>query len=306
MHKEASASQTCAPLLEAFLSYLRGVRRYSEHTVIAYARDLSQCASFLDKEQGGMSIGQATRASLRAFVISCMEKGMKPRSLNRKIATLKSFYSYLMRYDGSQRENPAQSLKGMKTPSSLPVFVKETELEAMFDRLSFGKDFEGRRDKLALLLLYGAGLRSSELRELREEDIDLSNAAIRVLGKRQKVRLIPLPISLTQEIKEYVRTKREKFPSSSTHLLLDNQGKPLYPMWLYRHVHKHLSYVTQLVKKSPHTLRHSYATHLLGRGADLNAIKELLGHSSLAATQVYTHTNLHKIKEIYKQAHPRS
>ncbi len=299
--------QRCvSPQVQAFLTYLRGVRRYSAHTLVAYTQDLQQCADFLHTEQSGIPIDQATTQALRAFVLFCIQKHMNPHTVGRKIATLKSFYAYLLRQDDTRTENPTRSLKAPKAPSMLPVSVKETDMENLLDKLPFGQDYAGLRDRLVLLLLYGAGLRRAELLGVKEADVDIHRRQLRVLGKRQKTRLIPLPETLCADMKAYLTVKATHFPQpASTHFFLDDKGKPLYPMWVYRHVRKHLK-TTHLHKQSPHVLRHTYATHLLSRGADLHAIKELLGHASLASTQVYTHTTLSKLKNIYKQAHPKA
>lgn len=307
MQNNKASSEPVPSIVQAFLKHLRHVRRYSEHTALAYKNDLEQCAAFLKKEAPPMSLEQATQGALRAFILACMQQEMQPRTLNRKIATLKSFYTYLLRQDPTRGENPALFLKTIKPPSTLPAFAKEQDMYLLFDRVHFGDDYPGRRDKLVLLMLYGAGLRRAELLSLQEKDINLQHHTLHILGKRKKMRIIPIPESLCQELQTYIKVKRARFPYPTTsHLFLDNKGNPLYSMWLYRHVRKHLSHATQLQKKSPHVLRHSYATHLLNKGADINAIKALLGHSSLAATQVYTHTTLDRIKEIYKQAHPKA
>ena len=307
MEKLDSLGSSLPTTVSAFLTYLRKIRRCSDHTIVAYGNDLKQCVDFLSKTQSKPSLPDADRNALRAFVLSCMEQKMKPRTINRKIAALKSFYTYLLRHDLSRDTNPALSLKTLKVSSVLPSVAKEGDMDLLFDRVAFGDDFAGQRDKLVLLLLYGAGLRRAELLALQEADLDLYSCSLRVLGKRNKVRIIPLPKPFVHELKTYLQLKHEACPeTTTTHLFLDNEGRPLYPMWLYRHVKKHLSRATHLQRKSPHVLRHTYATHLLDRGADLNAIKELMGHSSLAATQVYTHTTIQKIKEVYKKAHPKA
>ena len=305
--KHSSNLSSLPKEIDAFLSHLQELRRYSEHTTLAYGKDLQQCAHFLLDVYTGMTLLSASRAALRAFVLRCMEQKMKPRTINRKIASLKSFYTYLLRQDTNRTVNPALSLKALKLDTTLPSVVKEKDMDILFDQVSFGDDFAGYRDKLVLLLLYGAGLRRAELLALQETDIDTHTHSLRVLGKRNKTRIVPLPRPLVKEIEIYIQAKQKTFPQvTATSFFLDDKGQPLYPMWIYRHVKKCLSHATQLQKRSPHVLRHTYATHLLDRGADLNAIKELMGHSSLSATQIYTHTTLQKIKEVYKQAHPKA
>ena len=291
----------------SFLSHLAGVRRCSEHTQTAYRTDLLQVEKFLSQHFPETTLLDASAEMLRAFIAKSMEEGIRPRSLNRKIATLKSFYRYLQQKGLHQAKNPAHALRVLKTPTQLPEFAKEKDMDVMLDSLPFDTGFQGQRNRLVLLLLYGAGLRRAELLSLHEQDYYASRSTLRVLGKRNKERLIPLPASVDAALRAYLVLRRANFPHPATpHLLLGDAGKPLYPMWVYRHVHRCLGLASKLKKRSPHVLRHSYATHLLERGADLNAIKELLGHSSLAATQLYTHVSLEKIKKVYKQAHPRA
>ena len=291
-----------------FIRYLQQVRRTSEHTLIAYRSDLAQCNCFLAKEKLASSLPEASKGALRAFIGHCVDQGLKARSINRKIAALKAFYTYLLRQCPDKKQpNPAADISSLRTGTPLPTFVKQADLNKLFDQVHFGEGFSGSRDELVLLLLYGAGMRRAELINLRGHDFSPTAGTLRILGKRNKERLVPLPPSITEKVRLYLQLKKEQFPSpASTHLLLSDKGTPLYPLWVYRHVKQYLSLCTQLEKRSPHVLRHSYATHLLERGADLKAIKDLLGHSSLAATQVYTHTNLEKIKAIYKQAHPKA
>ena len=300
-------NQSSNSLLQDFIGHLSGVRRYSPHTLAAYEGDLRHCATFFEEKCAGMLLKNATSQSLRAFVLFCMEEQLQPRTVNRKVAALKAFYNYLLQQHNFRDDNPASQLKSLKMTSRLPTFVSETDVNHIFDNLTTSKgDYFALRDRTILLLLYGAGLRRAELLALKEADCNCKGGTLRVLGKRQKVRIVPLPRTLCEEIQAYLAAKQAHVTEPATgHLFLDDNGRPLYPMWVYRHVQKHLEH-TQLQKKSPHILRHTYATHLLSKGADLNAIKELLGHSSLSATQIYTHISLEKLKGIYKKAHPKA
>ena len=291
--------------MKAFLLHLAHEKRYSTATIVAYKKDLLQLESYLSEHLGSVSLSVASRSMLRGFILHLMEKKYTPRSVNRKIAAIKTFYTFLVKHKDLPT-SPAASLRVLKTPKRLPTYVKEQDIHLLFDPKDFDKSYEKQLAKAVLALLYGCGLRSAELRHLQESHLDLRRATLRVLGKRNKVRLIPLPATLCEELRQYLVVKKQHIHTTFAYLFVDAKGKPLYAMWLYRLVRKYLGVVSTLQKKSPHVLRHSYATHLLARGADLNAIKELLGHSSLASTQVYTHTTFQKIKEIYKKAHPKA
>jgi integrase/recombinase XerC len=233
-----------------------------------------------------------------------MNHEVSARSVNRKITTLKSFYKHLIKL-GVIDSNPAKGLALPKIRKKLPSFVEEDKLSQLLDNGYFDNDFIGTRDKLIITLFYGTGIRLSELIGLKETDIDRRNSQIKVLGKRNKERIIPYPVSINQLIEQYVILKNNVNCESAEVLFVTEKGTPVYEKLVYRIVKQNLSKVTLLEKKSPHVLRHTYATHLLNNGADLNAVKELLGHSNLAATQIYTHTTFKKLHDIYKQAHPR-
>jgi integrase/recombinase XerC len=233
-----------------------------------------------------------------------MEQELSPRSVNRKVSTVKSFFKFLMK-EQIVENNPAINLPLPKIRKKLPNFVEENNLHHLLDDGFFSDDFKGVRDKLIINLLYGTGIRLAELLQLKDTDINTKEYLIKVLGKRKKERVIPYPKSINNLLGEYVKLRNEQVETNSSILLVTEKGKPVYEKLIYRVVRDNLSKVTSLEKRSPHVLRHTYATHLLNKGADLNAVKELLGHSNLAATQVYTHTTFEKLQGIYKQAHPR-
>jgi integrase/recombinase XerC len=234
-----------------------------------------------------------------------MEKDISPRSINRKLSTLKSFFKFLMR-KGIVKKNPLSKVLAPKTSKRLPVFVEQTGIERLLTQIEFPEGFEGSRDKMILDLFYGTGMRRSELNNLKETDIDSYNAQIKVLGKGNKERIIPIQPQLRSALREYIDIKNQSIAHPSIFLFVNREGKLLNESNIYQIVKKYLNLVTTIDKKSPHVLRHTYATHLMNNGADINAVKELLGHASLAATQVYTHNTIDKLKNIYKQAHPKA
>jgi integrase/recombinase XerC len=290
---------------ESFLKYLKFEKRCSDHTIVAYKNDLDQFERFLFKTVGDFNILKIDRKVIREWIVSLMESGDVPKTVVRKVTTLKSFYKYLMRQELIE-SSPADMVTTPKVPKKLPYFVDENSLHVLLDNGYFGKDFENVRDKLIISLFYGSGMRLSELKNLKESNILQSECLLKVLGKNNKERIVPYPRSMNTLINEYLLARDTEFPDGSPSLFVTSKGKPVYEKLIYRVVKKYLSLVTTLEKKSPHVLRHTYATHLLDRGADLNAVKELLGHCNLAATQIYTHTSTEKIQRIYKQAHPRA
>ena len=291
--------------LELFLSYLKYEKRYSVHTITAYENDLDQFVSFGKRLAGDFCVEKADHHIIRQWIISLLDQGISSRSVNRKISTLKTFYKCLMR-EGIVETNPTDKVTIPKMGKKLPVFAQETEMNRLLDGGFFSGDFEGKRDKAILSLFYGTGIRLSELVGIRLQDISLSEKMVKVTGKRNKERLVPFPFEISTVLHEYIVLRNELFPDSGNILFLTGNGEPAYNKLIYRIVKKQLSLVTTIEKRSPHILRHSYATHLLNRGADMNAIKELLGHANLAATQVYTHTTFEQLKKVYKQAHPRA
>lgn len=289
---------------ESFISYLQYEKRCSSHTIKAYKNDLDQFVEFCTNMVGEFNVNKVDSKLVRQWIVSLMNHEVSARSVSRKITTLKSFYKHLMKL-GVADSNPANGLALPKIRKKLPSFVEEDKLSQLLDNGYFDNDFLGTRDKLIVTMFYGTGIRLSELIGLKETDIDRRNSQIKVLGKRNKERIIPYPVSINQLIEQYVILKNAIDCELTEMLFVTEKGTPVYEKLVYRIVTQNLSKVTLLEKKSPHVLRHTYATHLLNNGADLNAVKELLGHSNLAATQIYTHTTFKKLHDIYKQAHPR-
>ncbi len=289
---------------ESFIDYLRYEKRYSPHTVTAYKNDLDQFVQFCTERVGDFHVKNVDAKLIRSWVVELMGQKLSERSVNRKVSTIKSFYKFLMK-ENVIDNNPAVLLPLPKIRKKLPFFVEENNLQHLLDDGFFTEDFVGIRDKLIITLLYGTGIRLTELLKLKELDVNQRECTIKVLGKRNKERVIPYPVSINKILNLYVNVKNETIGSKTERLLVTESGKPAYEKLIYRVVKEYLAKVTLLEKKSPHVLRHTYATHLLNKGADLNAVKELLGHSNLAATQVYTHTTFERLHQIYKQAHPR-
>lgn len=293
-------------MLEQFLQHLTYEKRLSPHTLTAYGKDLEQFAEFLETTYNLKDLDKADFRMVRGWAVSLVEAELHHRSVNRKLATLRSFYGYLLRCKVISI-NPTLRVSALKTDKPLPQFVEEKNLQLMFEEVTFTDDFEGVRDRLVMELLYGTGMRLAELLSLTDNDLNFYDQTLKVLGKRNKERIVPIYKGLADLIKHYQNIKRENFPTIDTKvLILTNKGEPAYSVLIQRIVKKYLSAVTSLQKRSPHILRHTFATHLLNNGADLNSIKDLLGHSSLAATQVYTHNTIEKLKKIYKQAHPKA
>jgi len=290
---------------ELFLNYLKYEKRYSVHTITAYENDLDQFVLFGKKLVEDFCVEEVDYHLIRQWIISLMDGGTSARSVNRKISTLKSFFKFLMREEKIGK-NPTDQIILPKMGKKLPVFVEEKEINRLLDGKFFTDDFEGRRDKAVVSLFYGTGIRLSELVGIRFADLDLPEKMVKVTGKRNKERLVPFPVEISAVLNDYIQLRNELFPDSGNFVFLTENGEPAYNKLIYRIVKKQLSLVTTIDKKCPHILRHSYATHLLNHGADLNAIKELLGHANLAATQVYTHTSFEELKKVYKQAHPRA
>lgn len=291
-------------IIEFFLKYIQFEKRSSEHTLTAYRIDMKQFTEYLQKSYDFSHPQLADFQMIRSWIVSMAEKKVENRSINRKIATLRIFYKFLLKKKIIEKD-PMFKVSALKTGKSIPSFVRESELDTLLDDVQFSEDFSGVRDKLVLELLYGTGMRLSEMINLKEQDIDAYKRVLMVLGKRNKQRVIPINEQLLLLIQQYKEFKiSEKLVNE--YLIVTDKGEQCYPVMIQRLTKKYLSLVTTLTKKSPHILRHSYATHLLNKGADLNAIKDLLGHSSLSATQVYTHNSMEKLKKIYEQAHPKA
>lgn len=289
---------------ESFINYLQYEKRYSSHTVLAYRKDLDQFVEYCTIMVGEFYVKGVGSKLVRGWVAYLMEQQLSPRSVGRKVASVRSFYKFLMR-EKIVDSNPAVDIPLPKIRKKLPSFVPEDSLHSLLDDGLFSNDFTGIRDKLIISLLYGTGIRLAELLQLKDGDFNKKEYLIQVLGKRKKERVIPYPRSINNILELYVTIRDREVGKSSDRLLVTKNGNPVYEKLVYRVVRNNLSRVTSLEKKSPHVLRHSYATHLLNKGADLNAVKELLGHANLGATQIYTHTTFEKLHDIYKQAHPR-
>lgn len=287
-----------------FLSYLNLQKRSSQLTTNSYTSDLEQFFKYIEDEVGEIPPANITSSHIRGFIAFLMEKGLQARSVNRKLSSLKSFYKYLLK-NQLISSNPAGKIQGPKTPKRLAVFMDESQTEKMFDDYSFKDGFEGRRDRLIIEILYQTGIRRAELMGLKESDIDLYNVQLKVLGKRNKERLIPFSLELKRNLESYLDVKKDT-NLTNPHLLLNLKNTPLSVSYINKLVKDVLGTVSTNKKRSPHVLRHTFATQLLNNGADINAVKELLGHANLSATQIYTHNTIEKLKKTYKQAHPRS
>jgi integrase/recombinase XerC len=290
---------------ESFLKYLKYEKRYSGLTLIAYKKDLDQFEEFFFKAVGDFDVLRIDDKVVRAWIVEMMEEGLTPRTVAKKVAALKSFYKYLLREE-IIAESKLNNVILPKIRKKLPFFVEEKNMHHLLDDVEFGRDFEGVRDKLIISMFYGTGVRLSELLKLKDTDIDRIECLVKVLGKRNKERIIPYPKSVNPLIGQYLELRKKTVEKKDDYFFLTAKGKRVYEKLFYRVVNKNLSKVTTVDKRSPHVLRHTFATHLLNNGADLNAVKELLGHANLSATQIYTHTSLDKIKKVYKQAHPRT
>lgn len=292
-----------AKVLNSFFDYLEYEKKYSKHTLVSYKNDLNQFFVFLDIEQDKIDLNDINYQNIRAWVTSLMSEKVSARSVNRKLSSLKTFFKFLQKQQIVE-VNPMSKISGPKTPKRLPTFVEEQQMNNLFENIKFGDDLNGLRDKLLLDLLYQTGMRRAELANLKESDVDLFNSSIKVLGKRNKERIIPISLDLKRNLEGYFNVKQTNKIASSS-LFVNDKGKALSEQNVYTIVKKYLAQITSIQKKSPHVLRHTFATHLLNNGADINAVKDLLGHANLSATQVYTHNTIDKLKKSYKQAHPR-
>jgi len=292
--------------MDLFFKYLQYEKRYSPHTLTSYHTDLGQFAQYLQQTYDITDAAEANHSIIRSWILTLVQQNIQPRSINRKIACLRSYYRFLLAQQRIE-VNPMLRIKAPKASKKLPGFVLEEPFNTLLDSFTFEENFEGQRERLILEFLYGTGIRLAELLGVQHTDIDHYGKTVRVLGKGNKVRILPLNDSLLGSIDAYQEQKKRYFgENNSANLLVTNKARPLYPKFVYRVVKKYISLITTSEHNSPHVLRHSFATHLLNKGADLNAIKDLLGHASLAATQVYTHNSIEKLKSIFEKAHPKA
>ncbi|MDP2068041.1 MAG: tyrosine-type recombinase/integrase [Lutibacter sp.] len=289
--------------ITSFLNYLSLEKKYSHHTITAYQNDLNTFQLFCNLEYGNESIATVNYAQIRHWIVSLVNSKISNRTINRKVSSLKSFYKFLQKTKQIEA-SPLVKHQALKVLKQVQVPFSEKEIFNVLDALDDG-DFESVRNKLMVELFYSTGMRRNELINIKITDIDYVNETVKVLGKRNKERFIPLLKTVKESLLKY-GVMREEVAISSPYLFLTKNGKKIYDTLVYRVINNYFSAVSSKVKKSPHVIRHSFATHLLNEGADLNAVKELLGHSSLASTQIYTHSSLGKLKEVYNQAHPRS
>ena len=291
---------------DRFFQYIQFEKRYSPYTVVSYRNDLDQFYSFLLEEYSINNYKEIEFTHIRSWLASLMENGISARAVNRKISTLKSYFKFLIK-EGEITVNPMVKIIAPKVSKRLPSYVATEQMEVLLNKIEFGNNFEGIRNRVIVEMFYMTGMRLSELVNLTVLDIDLVKKTIKVLGKRNKERIIPLGNSLVIQIELYLQQRDEiKETAKNNYLFITVKGNKVYQKLVYRMINHYLSMVTTMEKRSPHILRHTFATHMLNNGADLNAIKELLGHSNLSATQIYTHNTIEKLKKVYQQSHPKA
>lgn len=293
-------------MLNTFLKYLQYEKRYSANTLVSYKSDLDQFIAFLENQYQLNNLLKVEHRHVRSWIVALMQQKISPKSINRKMASLRMFYKFAISREAIEA-NPLQKIQALKVSKNLPQFVHEADINDLLTLFEFEESFEGQRDAFTMELLYGTGIRLSELIGLTLNDINLSSGTMKVLGKGNKERVIPFHKALEERLERYLSFKKNVLNhKESDPLIVTIKGEKAYPMLIYRIVRKYLDQHTTIDKRSPHVLRHTFATHLLNKGADLNAVKDLLGHSSLAATQVYTHNSLDKLKAAFDQAHPKA
>lgn len=292
-------------LTESFLDYLRYERNYSEKTVLAYSEDIRQLQEFVCEEREEFNPAEVEPAIIREWMMSLMDKGYTSTSVNRKLSSLRSYYKYLLRR-GAVSVDPLLKITGPKNEKPLPAFLRESEMNKLLDDTDFGDGFKGCRDHLIIEMFYATGMRLSELIGLDDKDVDFSASVVKVTGKRNKQRLIPFGDELREAMLEYVNIRNEAIPQRTEAFFVKENGERLYKNLVYNLVKRNLSKVVTSKKRSPHVLRHTFATMMLNNDAELGAVKELLGHENLATTEIYTHTTFEELKKVYKQAHPRA
>lgn len=292
-------------LTDSFLDYLRYERNYSAKTIKAYGEDVLQLEEFVREEEGEFHPAEVKPELIREWIVSLMDRGYTSTSVNRKLSSLRTFYKYLLKR-GEVAVDPLRKITGPKNKKPLPSFFKESEMNKLLDDTDFGPGFKGCRDRLIIELFYATGMRLSELIGLDDKDVDFSASQLKVTGKRNKQRLIPFGDELGGALREYVDVRNEAVPERTDAFFIRESGKRFQPTQVYDIVKRNLSKVVTQKKRSPHVLRHTFATVMLNNEAELGAVKELLGHSSLATTEIYTHTTFEELKKVYKQAHPRA
>jgi len=292
--------------ISTFLDYLKFQKRYSQHTIISYQNDLTAFFDYTRVQFDESQLQNIKPTFIRTWFAQLKSEGISSKTINRKISALKSFFKYNIR-QGLIEVSPMTTITSPKVGKRLPQFVEKKDIDTLFDHVEFPDSWTGRTERLLLQILYNTGIRQAELINLKENQVNLSNNSIKVLGKGSKERVIPVSNALLKEIGAYTAEKRKQFANADiVYLLINEKGRKLYPKYVYNVAKKYLTLVTTIDKKSPHILRHTFATHLTNNGADLNAVKELLGHSSLAATQIYTHNTIEKLKDVFKKAHPKA
>jgi integrase/recombinase XerC len=290
--------------LQQFIAYLKFEKRFSQHTLIAYEDDLNVFSGYMRDQFEVEAVDGVTPVAIRSWMASMKEQGLTSRTINRKLSSLKSFFKYLVK-NSILPESPVSSVITPKMSKRLPSFAPEADLLELLKSLQFTEDWKGLNARLIFSLLYATGIRLSELVQLKTRNIDFSKGLVKILGKGNKERIIPVSTELLKLVEFYDQQRKACFEQIPEQFLLTEKGNPLYPKYVYLLVNQYLGGIRTLEKKSPHVLRHSFATHLMEHGASLNAVKELLGHSSLAATQVYTHNSIEKLRQVYQKAHPR-
>lgn len=292
--------------IRAFLDYLKFEKRYSAHTITSYETDITAFFGFMERQFDSPPLDKITHTLIRSWLAGLKEEKLASRSINRKISTLRSFFKYHLKR-GNINTVPTANLVASKTGKRLPVFVKEEETKRLLETLNTAtEDWKTLNARMLISLFYATGMRLSELINLKEKQLDRARLQVRVLGKGNKERIIPVSKEVFDGIEEYRQLRKKTFETTEDTLLVTEKGKKLYPKYAWLLVNKYLGEASTLSKKSPHVMRHTFATHLMNNGAELNAVKELLGHASLAATQVYTHSTIEKLKDVYKKAHPKS
>lgn len=293
-------------MISLFIKYLQYEKNNSFHTVVAYKEDILQFQNFVNQQVGICDFGKIDSSLVRQWMISLKKEKYTETSINRKMSSLRSFYKFIKK-QGLTTNNPLSKINSLKTKKKLPIFFKESEMESVLsdNNIFTGTKFENVRNSLVIELLYNTGIRRSELIEIKDCDFNFFNLTLQVTGKGNKQRLIPFSNILRESLMHYIEIRKTTFNKSSDYFIVNNKGGKSYPNLIYRIVQQNLGKVSSLTKKSPHVIRHTFATSMLNNGAELSAIKEILGHASLAATQVYTHTSFEQLKKIYKQAHPR-